>query len=133
MPYGRIWPNSALSPTGQLVSMSDRAVIEHLYGLALEPVHGGGAEVSLGRLAPRVGGAGRGDPGGRSRWRPAGRSNPCGRRRPAEATAGSTDRRSRRSSRARLRLLLPRRALLDRAQALRPVPSRTNSAMVLGE
>src|SRR6516165_2682804 len=28
------------STHGQLVSMSDRAVIEHLRGLALEPVHG---------------------------------------------------------------------------------------------
>ena len=38
-------PLGIISTHGQLVSMSDRAVIEHLYGLALEPVHGGGAEV----------------------------------------------------------------------------------------
>ena len=85
-------PLGIISTHGQLVSMSDRAVIEHLRGLALEPVHGQPRqqqEAQIVEVGDRLG--------------------------------------------PRLRLLLPRRALLDRAQALRPVPSRTNSAMVLGE
>jgi hypothetical protein len=59
--WRRILIPSASHPSthGQLVSMSDRAVI----GLALEP---GGS--TSGRLAPRVSSAERGDPGGRSRW-----------------------------------------------------------------